>query len=1152
MGQMRIPAGPAGYVLTSSGPGVAPVLSSPSVSGIIDVGSFAAQHSIPFDPTGTTDSWRAFQACVNFVCTTGGTAPYYDDGFPIGNQSNLTPVYHKCINVQNGTFSFSTDLLIPASYGFYMRGQGRNATVLQNVGSNPIGNKSADSGLSVLTTKGLAYGRLEGISFINNPSSSSNGSVCFDFDTLHTAGSQNFQFAASGPQAVGGQKVWVVDCNFGGNGQWGVRAGQSGLQSEAMCFAQCDFFLTSGTGFYSGCQNALSHVFLSGNFQNCNRGINCALGTVYVFGTSFQQSHDWDIIIGDATSDHVSVVKGVRSESLRFVWAAAVGRLLLEQCGQTSSTNYGTLTAFDSTFLDISGQGSIVECWSNAFNIIVRSFPISIRNSSLASAPVFTANIPNTNIVASAEVENSIVAGQFYRKSRLYSGSAFGTLSSQTGNVSKDYPIVGAPNQNPAAVRYLTQTAEATTTAIAIAWTASCSESAVNVTSTVTITGTVGTAAVVNWTAHGLAAGTPVYFTSTGQLPAPLSTYENYYVNNTGIVANSFQIQISNPQIFNGSAQQVKLTSTYQLGIHTAQTGPMPAQVVTDYSIYGFGHRSASYFYPSTDYSKSFDVGSNATSLTMNFTPSSDESHNFTMQIYALGSANTAYYGGTGLGDGASPPAWVPFCLFQTATGASSIGSPRDIPSCFFWLDSGTVSTFSLDGSNGVISWNGKNGGVTGGNRGESYQQSTMANRPIRTAGLINGLAAVRFTAASSTYLEISNPTSVAGANLISWANNKFIRFDANAGFSGATVFVVIRRNSPSNYAPILGSNGGGVNTSLNWNDTSDNAIHLAGLGAVSTNLGHDTNFHMVTIRMPSGFGGNVRLDGVDVTAGGAGALTQNTTSYAGDLGVDSTGVYGDFDLASLIICGTPLCLNDILLVEAYLTNRFFTVPIANPNAIAGCILWLDGADSSGASMTLSGSNVTTWKDKSTGGTHNASNTGNYPTLVTNGLNGQSVVEFANNQFLDFASTFNCSGDATVFIIFRSLNGNGSKLFTGNSADNSSLGYWSAATSGFMAISSTANQYFETVRFQDTVNFYYTSNVFNGASAPSMAVNGAAQTFFSPTAGANTNIFIGLNDPANQASNAHWQVAEIFGYNSVLSPSNTTKAITYIQNKWGY
>lgn len=82
-------------------------------------------------------------------------------------------------------------------------------------------------------------------------------------------------------------------------------------------------------------------------------------------------------------------------------------------------------------------------------------------------------------------------------------------------------------------------------------------------TSTVTIT--VATPGVVAWNAHGLAAGTPVKFTTTGALPTGLTASTTYYVVNPA--ANDFQVAATP----GGAA--INTTGT-QNGVHTATTVP--------------------------------------------------------------------------------------------------------------------------------------------------------------------------------------------------------------------------------------------------------------------------------------------------------------------------------------------------------------------------------------------------------------------------------------------------------------------------------------------------------------------------------------------------------------------------------------------------
>lgn len=84
--------------------------------------------------------------------------------------------------------------------------------------------------------------------------------------------------------------------------------------------------------------------------------------------------------------------------------------------------------------------------------------------------------------------------------------------------------------------------------------------------STVTITN--GSDADITWTAHGLVAGQPVIFSTTGSLPTGLTAGTVYYVIATGLTANTFKVSATK----GGSAIT---TSSAGSGTHTADAPPV-------------------------------------------------------------------------------------------------------------------------------------------------------------------------------------------------------------------------------------------------------------------------------------------------------------------------------------------------------------------------------------------------------------------------------------------------------------------------------------------------------------------------------------------------------------------------------------------------
>jgi len=83
---------------------------------------------------------------------------------------------------------------------------------------------------------------------------------------------------------------------------------------------------------------------------------------------------------------------------------------------------------------------------------------------------------------------------------------------------------------------------------------------------TATITVTIASPAVVTYTGHGLLAGSPVRFSTTGALPTGITAGTNYYVISAGLTTNTFEISTS----VGGSAVN---TTGSQSGTQTAVAG---------------------------------------------------------------------------------------------------------------------------------------------------------------------------------------------------------------------------------------------------------------------------------------------------------------------------------------------------------------------------------------------------------------------------------------------------------------------------------------------------------------------------------------------------------------------------------------------------
>jgi len=107
-------------------------------------------------------------------------------------------------------------------------------------------------------------------------------------------------------------------------------------------------------------------------------------------------------------------------------------------------------------------------------------------------------------------------------------------------------------------VKRLTDLAEFTDTAINdldFFWTDEIQES--------TVTTSIATPCVVDWTTHGLVANNQVTFTTTGALPTGIVAGTTYYVIATGLTANAFQLSLT-------SGGVAINTTGSQSGVHSA------------------------------------------------------------------------------------------------------------------------------------------------------------------------------------------------------------------------------------------------------------------------------------------------------------------------------------------------------------------------------------------------------------------------------------------------------------------------------------------------------------------------------------------------------------------------------------------------------
>ncbi len=224
------------------------------------------------------------------------------------------------------------------------------------------------------------------------------------------------------------------------------------------------------------------------------------------------------------------------------------------------------------------------------------------------------------------------------------------------------------------------------------------------------------------------------------------------------------------------------------------------------------------------------------------------------------------------------------------------------------------------------------------------------------------------------------------------------------------------------------------------------------------------------------------------------------------------------------------------------------------PSDITGNALWLDAADSS--TLTLNGSNVSQWSDKSGNNHHFTQATGTaQPTYRTAGMNGLNTLMFndsssvlTNNTLLS-AANFS-SQQATMFAVFKP---NSDYMYSITSISPTVGGYW-RYYDNLSYISEFRNVRVESVDLNMPTNGAAIATFVSGEAAdPSgykFLLNGIQKIAVYPNFGLpeNKEMLIGY-DVFSQFYNG--DVAEVVIYNRALSDAERVQVENYLQAKWG-
>jgi hypothetical protein len=219
----------------------------------------------------------------------------------------------------------------------------------------------------------------------------------------------------------------------------------------------------------------------------------------------------------------------------------------------------------------------------------------------------------------------------------------------------------------------------------------------------------------------------------------------------------------------------------------------------------------------------------------------------------------------------------------------------------------------------------------------------------------------------------------------------------------------------------------------------------------------------------------------------------------------------------------------------------------------------LDADDTSSASMTLSGNNVSVWKDKSGTGNNALANTGTVTTNST-ALNGRNTIRFSASSFLNIAS-FAMTANFSVFAVLRGVtaqgNGNAGYFFLGNGAQPSffvytlqpQFGNISGPYSAWFASTGETNWYMpSTDFFLNNPGFIYTDNNSSFVNGSQLTFNPNRAPVPNPISAGTYGIQVGGRV---QADSLAFDFAECIFYNATLTAAQRQQTEGYLAQKWG-
>ena len=234
-----------------------------------------------------------------------------------------------------------------------------------------------------------------------------------------------------------------------------------------------------------------------------------------------------------------------------------------------------------------------------------------------------------------------------------------------------------------------------------------------------------------------------------------------------------------------------------------------------------------------------------------------------------------------------------------------------------------------------------------------------------------------------------------------------------------------------------------------------------------------------------------------------------------------------------------------------------------SPISIAGCQLWFDAADPS--TLTLNGSTVASWRDKSANGySVGQATTANQPTYATNLLNGLAGIQLSSSTYLYQvgSSIPNFSSSASTTVIMVAKNGSTipasgwnilNTMWFNGGAQGPTYRYhlsFAIGTTNGIALYAAGTQVGQITAVPLGANAILGFTI--SPSGNSINANGTLTTYTGTTApNASNGTWFLFGDARGQQYQSDVNVYEFLGFNTTLSTTDRQNVEGYLAQKWG-